>query len=200
MRSRTGPAPSVSCSRTATNLAASRRQNRSLLIIKIAWPKPPAIFFSQRHSPANSAGRAFFVLHSSCARQFVFDSKAEWMPVSKLLEKVAPGAASFGMNEKSPHIRVYTSVKTGISPTRGRHMQSLSNFLLSAFLLISTCLRIPSRYRARRSPSLLTKSSSPRLRVPRSPQPLLSPIHLPQRSRNSRLHLTSASKTARLSR
>jgi len=45
----------------------------------------------------------------------VYDSKAELMPVSNLLEKVAPGAASFGMNEKSPHIHVYTPVKTGIS-------------------------------------------------------------------------------------
>src|SRR6267143_3849862 len=77
------------------------------------------------------------------------------------------------------------------SRTRGRNMQSLSNFFSRHFCSSRLVLRIPSRYRARRSPSLLTKSSSPRLRVPRSPQPLLSPIHLPQRSRNSRLHLTS---------
>jgi len=39
-------------------------------------------------------GPCLFVPHSSCATQFIYDSKAEFMAVANQLEKVAPGGAS----------------------------------------------------------------------------------------------------------
>src|SRR5207302_210258 len=77
------------------------------------------------------------------------------------------------MNEKSPQLHVYTSVKTGISGTRGRHMQSLSNFLLSAFLLISTCFT--DSISAQSAPQPVAADKVQQSAAPRSQEPAAAP-------------------------
>src|SRR2546421_4093615 len=77
------------------------------------------------------------------------------------------------MNEKSPQLHVYTSVKTGISGTRGRHMQSLSNFLLPAFLLISTCFT--DSISAQSAPQPVAADKVQQSAAPRSQEPAAAP-------------------------
>ena len=79
-------------------------------------------------------------------------------------------------------------------------MQSLSNFLLSAFLLISTCFT--DSISAQSAPQPVAADKVQQSAAPRSQEPAAAPQPNPSaaRSPNPRLHLTSASKTARLSR
>ena len=79
-------------------------------------------------------------------------------------------------------------------------MQSLSNFLLSAFLLISTCFT--DSIWAQSAPQPVAADKVQQSAAPRSQEPAAAPQPNPSaaRSPNPLLHLTSASKTARLSR
>lgn len=79
-------------------------------------------------------------------------------------------------------------------------MLSLLRSLLAASLLFSTCIMdsVPAQDGPR--PIVPDKIQQPATPLPEGPQPLLNPVHLPQRNRSPRQDLTLASKTARLSR